>query len=458
MSRANIIVIRGAPASGKSTLCLRLRDELIDSGHRVSLLHWDAFHHLVAPRHVSTPEIILEDTVRLLDTAIDCVNAGSDVIIMEGAFLYPAEQSVIHRYFPDTQYSLFRYRVVATESALIQRNDARAPDDVLPVARMLEVARDPLWATLPVTETVLDTTHASPEALVKTICKHVTLCRKSVAPVPGNPTATPAWKQGSLLRFSNVREIGDLLLVPTQDASPWHAHTFFNVQLSDVEVQALTQLLKRQAITFHYLDRDAAFFRQLQVLSETHGIMLRVLDEWEAPQLSIPPRQQVRTFLGQRSTPIRRLMKKTVGLHRVDYSNRANRARLWFDALSIDRHSWKAAQKSDMYNLEREDLQYLPGVLSDTAYHLAVAYDTAGQPGAWSLMLFDGVSRWYAAKWGCSDAGRTTYMGIDCLIHHLDRLYDPAQGLEVDLWGRRSEVYDRLATGARARINVQLIP
>ena len=458
MTRALILVVRGTPASGKSTLCVGLRDELIARGYRVSLLQWDTFHHMVEPRHALTPDIILEDSVRLLDTAVNCVSAGSSVIIIDGVFIYPEEQSIIERYFSAPRYTLCRYRVVTTESTLIQRNEERHPNDVLPVGRVLEVARDPLWATLPVAETVLDSTHASPEALVDKVCRQAVNERHPAGPGAGNPTATLSWQQGTQLRFSNVREIGELQLVPTHDESPWQAHTYFDARLSNTELQMLIHLLERQAITFRYLDRDAPFFQQLQTLSTTHGITLQVLDEWEAPQISIPPRQDVRTFFGQRSTPIRRLLKKTAGLHRLDYSSRGNRAQLWFDALSIDRHSWKAAQQSDMRSLAREDLQYLPGILSDADYHLAVAYDASGQPGAWSLMIFDGESRWYAAKWGCSDEGRTTSMGIDCLIQHLERLYDPARGLDVDLWGRRSEVYERLSTSAQWRVNVRLTP
>ena len=460
MSKAVIAIVRGAPASGKSTLSSALRDAAIAQGLTVSWLPWDFFHHLIEPRQRLTRQIILQDTRRLLTSAQNCLRAGSELIIIDGVFIYPEENEAIEACFAALNERLLRYRLIASESALLNRNLERAISDRLPDERIREVANDPYWQPAIGGEILLDSHQYSAEELAAQLLQDINRLRATpAAPAAGaSPTASSLWRLGSQLRAPDRQAFSHFDLLPAVEDGCWQANNFFDFDVMPDEEPRLLELLRQRPIVFRYLNVNSRACAFLRSLSERYDLKLEELDRWEAPLLRVPPAQPVREFLTARSARLRRTLKKSDGQWLMKCSVASDAAVLWQDALAIDKSSWKADCQSDMLSLKREDLQYLPGILAgDDHYHLAVGYHPDGTPASWSLMIFDGCREWYAAKWGCTERGRKTGLGIACLVAHLDILpCSTALPLHVDFWGRRSEIYDRLAVAWQERVNLRV--
>ena len=125
----------------------------------------------------------------------------------------------------------------------------------------------------------------------------------------------------------------------------------------------------------------------------------------------------------------------------------------------IDDESWKAEKSSTMRALDREDLTYLAvGIDAPDSVSLAVLYDGYKSPLAFSLCVQEPhARRWFAAKWGCTVAGRVNKAGIACFVHHLERLRrtaDPHGPWHIDFWGRRSIFYDAIKNRTVDRLNI----
>jgi hypothetical protein len=458
MNAKVVLVIRGAPGSGKSTLSSILKDELLACGRTVSLLPWDTFHHFVEPRAHLTRKIILEDTLRLLKAAISCLRSGSDVLIIDGVFLYPEENDAILASFANEAVSLRRYRLKVPEQALVARNLARERAEQLPTARIREVARDPSWETALPGEVVLDGGRLEPARLADIVRGDGERHHVSGSCL-ANPTTAPDWRMGGRLRQPDLQAFKHFDLLASAEKHCWRANSFFDFQADPTQESRLLSLLQGRPAVFGYLNVKSGIYSYLVDFAQRYGLRCEVTDRWQAPLLHVPPGEDVRKFLRGRSRRLKRSLAKVDTTVRMRYSPAADRLALWQDALWIDRHSWKADEHSDMHGRDREDLQYLPGLLGDhDDYHLAVAYHADGVPGAWSLMLFDGAGQWYAAKWGCTDRGRRSLMGLGCLINHFEVLYSPALGIRVDLWGRRSEIYDQLAVAYVERVDLKVGP
>ncbi|OKP05367.1 AAA family ATPase [Xenorhabdus eapokensis] len=459
MKHKTVVVIRGTPASGKSTTCNHLKEAMLAQGLTVSYLPWDTFHHFVEPRTYLTPKIVMEDTVRLLKVADDCFDAGSDLIILDGVFIYPEEIDAIHSLFTQKGVRILHYRLVARETTLITRNQERAIEDRLPDSRIREVAQDSLWDYNIPHETLLDSTKYSPADIVALIRRAI---MQQSAPIAlfTNPTTSHLWRLGTALRYPEFRRFKHVDLVWQADQQQWQSNTFFDFTFTAQEEKELLSFLKQQPVLFKYLNAKSRAYSYLHDLAQQHGLRCYEESKWSAPIVSIPPKTRVADFLLQHSTRLKRSLKKARTHHTITrYSTSAQTEQLWQDALYVDTKSWKIIQQSDMRSLNREDLQYLPGLLSKSnQYHLAVTYDHNGTPGAWSLMINNGAGQWYAAKWGCSYQGREKLMGINCLINHLETLYCPYTGLQLDLWGRENEFYDQLANEYIERLHLRITP
>ncbi|MEX0447260.1 AAA family ATPase [Xenorhabdus sp. SGI246] len=459
MKHKTVVVIRGTPASGKSTACNCLKDAMLAQGLTVSYLPWDTFHHFVEPRTYLTQKIIMEDTLRLLKVADDCLDAGSDLIILDGVFIYPEEIDAIHSLLARKGARILYYRLVAQEPTLITRNQERAIEDRLPDSRIREVAQDSLWDNHIPHETLLDSAKYSPANIVALISQAI---MQQSAPVAlfNNPTTSHLWRLGTALRYSEFRRFEHVDLVWQEGQQQWQSNTFFDFTFTAQEEKELLSFLKQQPVLFKYLNEKSRVYSCLRDLAQQHGLRCYAESKWSAPIVNIPPKTRVADFLIQHSTRLKRSLKKAHSYHTITrYSTSAQTEQLWQDALYVDAKGWKIIQQSDMRSLNREDLQYLPGLLSKSnQYHLAVTYDDNDTPGAWSLMINNGAGQWYAAKWGCSYQGREKLMGINCLISHLETLYCPYTGLQLDLWGRENEFYDQLANEYIERLHLRITP
>lgn len=456
MKQPTIVIIRGSPASGKSTLSIALRDKAISQGVTVSLLSWDFFHHLIEPRHGLTRKIILQDTRRLLKSAQDCLVVGSELIIIDGVFVYPEENAAIDYNFSTFNKGLFRYRLVASESNLLKRNLERNVYDQLPSERVCEVANDPCWQ-LPVKESVLDSNIYKIDELSTIIWNDIN--HPSLEPlIISNLTSTQSWRLGSYLRFPDSQKFKNFDLLNSVEKECWQSNTFFDFNIIFNEESKLLNLLKQQPILFPYLNLNSNAYTSLKNFSERYGLKLEEQDRWPSPLLRIPQDQSVRDFLVARSNNLKRSLKKSNGKLRIKCSSEFSPSTLWQDAIKIDRNSWKANCHSDMWSLNREDIQYLPGILSgQDNYNLVVGYHLDGTPASWSLMIFDGIGEWYSVKWGCTDRARKLCLGIECLVSHIEILYSYSNlPLHVDFWARRSKIYDSLAVAWRDRINLKV--
>ncbi|WP_338803136.1 AAA family ATPase [Xenorhabdus griffiniae] len=459
MKHKTVVVIRGTPASGKSTTCNRLKDVMLAQGFTVSYLPWDTFHHFVEPRTCLTPKIIMEDTLRLLKVAEDCLDAGSDLVILDGVFIYPEEIDAIHSLLTRKGVRILHYRLVAQEPTLITRNQARAIEDRLPASRIREVAQDSLWDYNVPHETLLDSTKYSPDSIVALISQAI---MQQSAPIAlfNNPTTSHLWRLGTALRYPEFRRFEHVDLVWQESQQQWQSNTFFDFTFTAQEEKELLSFLKRQPVLFKYLNAQSRAYSCLHDLAQQQGLQCHEESKWSAPIVNIPPKTIVADFLIQHSTRLKRSLKKARSHHTVTrYSASSQIEQLWQDALYVDARGWKPLQQSDMRSLNREDLQYLPGLLAKSnQYHLAVTYDDNGTPGAWSLMINNGAGQWYAAKWGCSYQGREKLMGINCLMSHLETIYCPYAGLQLDLWGRENEFYNQLANEYIERLHLRITP
>lgn len=456
MTQTIVLVVRGAPGSGKSTISQLVRDEMIRRGRLVSWLPWDTFHHFIEPRETLTKQTILNDTQRLLRAAVDCMHAATQIIIIDGVFLYPEENDAIRGCFPVGAATLLRYRLVVSTDNLLRRNVMRCAQDHLPSARIREVDQDPLWNKGLAGEHVLANDGNDPHPVAAVLCEHI---EQHLGRAGGsfNPTRLDAWRMGSRLRCPALHRFRDFDLLSSPASNTWVANACFDFGLDPAEEQRLTALITQQPAAFNYLNADSRIIGDLRALAQRHGLQCEQADQWQAPALRIAVNAEVRQSLGKDSARFRRTLAKMDSALCVRFGPTTDRLQLWQDALWVDRHSWKADAGSDMHSLDREDLQYLPGVLEDPwRFHLAVAYHVDGTPGAWSLMLSAGEERWYAAKWGATPAGRQLQMGLECFVCHLEQLYVPERGMYVDLWGRRSEFYEQIATTHVPRVHLRV--
>ena len=117
----------------------------------------------------------------------------------------------------------------------------------------------------------------------------------------------------------------------------------------------------------------------------------------------------------------------------------------------MDQKSWKAREKSDMFNLDNEQIIYL----SMLKYcDIVVAYK-CNTPIGYSLLI-QYNNKYYAAKWGATDDGRKLNAGIICLLTQIKKI-SSNKDLYLDLWGRRNKIYDRMATSYKKRLYFSII-
>ena len=234
---------------------------------------------------------------------------------------------------------------------------------------------------------------------------------------------------------------------------------FFEFDTTKQELELLSKEIKDgKSIRFSYLNQNKLYNKILS-WSKKNNYKVEVIDEWDNPLLIMKDSITMQDYLKNNShTQVKRNYQKYIkygNKYKYVFSDSSNRLELWSDVLKIDSDSWKKEENSDMKSLNREDLQYLPFLLKqENNSSLLVVYDGKEKPLAYSLMFKNYDSFWYAVKWGASNNGRENYVGIYCLIKHLEYLNQKEKDLKIDFWGRRNRVYDSLKNDSISRNHI----
>lgn len=256
------------------------------------------------------------------------------------------------------------------------------------------------------------------------------------------------WNNSFVLRYSvnKIKKINDLYFYENNNLLK--CQHFFEFNITDDDFKKMkNEINKNKVLKFSYLN-DSVLTKKLNNWAKKNNFNCQVLDEWEAPRLVLNSKQDISEYFKRNShSQITKNYKKyCIEKSKYKFYNSSINDSLWLwnFVLDIDYNSWKKTEESDMKSLDREDLQYLPLLLTDKDNsNLLVMCDELDNPLAYSLM-FRCDKYWYAVKWGASNLGRKKYAGFYCLFNHLEYLYSIDNNLYIDFWGRRNETYDKL--------------
>lgn len=291
-----------------------------------------------------------------------------------------------------------------------------------------------------------------------------------------NITLSRTWKKSQIIRYgadSIINKHGIHFLKDFKNNTLF-CLAYFDFDVTNELIDYMSELIIQDGIdiVFKYLDEDSRAYKSIMRNHySTKGgelICRQVLDRWNSPFVRIDSNLSFRDYLSGRHKRLQRTFRKidklmNEGIFYDLEGNEDNILSLWLDVLKIDSSSWKRKMNSDMRSLDREDLQYIfPLLMSQENNSLLVTYEN-NIPQAYSLMMRRNINtKWFAVKWGCSYEGRNKFLGIVCLLNHLQRLHTRNKvtksraNLEIDLWGRRSQIYDQFATHFISRCHIKL--
>jgi len=223
---------------------------------------------------------------------------------------------------------------------------------------------------------------------------------------------------------------------------------YFEFNITEEDIQDLIKINKKNDIKFRYIDENSNIYK---ILSQR--FIIKKTDEWYSPIIEIK-KNNFQDYVQSKSNNFKRLIKKCQLYNKqikVVKSNKNNINNLFKDVLLVDQKSWKAREKSDMFNLDNEQIIYL----SMLKYcDIVVAYK-CNTPIGYSLLI-QYNNKYYAAKWGATDDGRKLNAGIICLLTQIKKI-SSNKDLYLDLWGRRNKIYDRMATSYKKRLYFSII-
>lgn len=223
---------------------------------------------------------------------------------------------------------------------------------------------------------------------------------------------------------------------------------YFDFNITEEDIQDLIKINKKNDIKFRYIDENSNIYK---ILSQR--FIIKITDEWYSPIIEIK-KNNFQDYVQSKSNNFKRLIKKCQLYNKqikVVKSNKNNINNLFKDVLLVDQKSWKAREKSDMFNLDNEQIIYL----SMLKYcDIVVAYK-CNTPIGYSLLI-QYNNKYYAAKWGATDDGRKLNAGIICLLIQIKKI-SSNKDLYLDLWGRRNKIYDRMATSYKKRLYFSII-
>lgn len=223
---------------------------------------------------------------------------------------------------------------------------------------------------------------------------------------------------------------------------------YFEFNITEEDIQDLIKINKKNDIKFRYIDENSNIYK---ILSQR--FIIKKTDEWYSPIIEIK-KNNFQDYVQSKSNNFKRLIKKCQLYNKqikVVKSNKNNINNLFKDVLLVDQKSWKAREKSDMFNLDNEQIIYL-SMLKYCDIVVAYKYNT---PIGYSLLI-QYNNKYYAAKWGATDDGRKLNAGIICLLTQIKKI-SSNKDLYLDLWGRRNKIYDRMATSYKKRLYFSII-
>ena len=274
-----------------------------------------------------------------------------------------------------------------------------------------------------------------------------------------NFTFSNMWLNSIKKRYmpSQIIKIGKLYFANIDGI--YKCQHFFNFNISDDEFQIIKKFINNgKVLRFSYVDKP--LFNKIKKYCDNNNVSLIVLDEWNAPKLKLSDisiKDYLMNMCGTQTIRNYKKYRKTIDGYQYIDSSFGNVDKLWKDTLYIDTHSWKAREHSDMYSLNREDIQYELFLKQNRNESFLNVIYKEEIPLAYSLMFKNfSDNKWYAVKWGASDVGRKYYAGLFCLYNSLEKVTKNKKNLIMDFWGRRSSTYDLLKNYDEKRYHILL--
>lgn len=494
--KTHAILLRGAPAVGKTTLALVLKEQLLAQQYRVAMFQWDNFCHLIEPVSMGREEIL--SATRALVGAIEGMAPGGSetVVIIEGVFAYPEELRMISRL--EVNFDIHTFLLTCEPEEQLARNRTRAFEDVLDEGRVLHVRSEmAFWESSPEGkksllrgQQVLATDSRAPDFLGRMIlgmvmdtnpCTDLTQNKPEIGHCPFSVgrdryrfVEEHGWCFGQFVRFHGQRLVriqGETFRFNDRNENKeLLCLTPFWPGVGEVELFNGLAALDRKygsvpihKVEFHYVDEEHPLFRLAVTEERSQTSFWRIMALWDAPILRLRASDDILSFM-ERHPRLRRTLT-TISTRTDSRTNLElprspqTRKQAWEAILKLDRSSWKGRQGSDMASIIREDIAYLPAVIDDfdNCSLMVSRSRTNGELLAWSLFMRSSYGGpWFAVKWGASSDGRKLQAGIQLLIEHLKVLDRDRGKLEVDFWGRNSPIYLQLANATIKRAHIAL--
>jgi len=261
-----------------------------------------------------------------------------------------------------------------------------------------------------------------------------------------NFSVSTTWNNSIILRYpkNKIIKIGNLFFY--KGDSIYKCQHFFDFEITTSEYEQLCNLIDDgYKVQFNYI--NDSLLNTIKSLNTSNGYKIEYIDTWDNPILILEESPK-NYFLKSQHYQIKknyRYYEKNKENFKFYNSLNEDVLKLWNYVLTIDFNSWKKEEDSDMKSLNREDLQYLPLLLTDKINSsLVVVCDLNNEPLAYSLMFKGNDEYWYAVKWGASNLGRKNYAGFCVLFNHIEHLYNTNKKLKLDFWGRRNPTYDKI--------------
>ncbi len=479
-----LIIIRGAPAVGKSTICRTIQQMCQNNNLQCAILGWDIIWDEIfrwpEPKVNKDEELVIDSTSTLLKFAQIICNQGPELLIIEGVFSEKKEADLITSFA--TKFSkVFYFRVEADFTHQKKRNASRDALAFVSENKILTLNKAFLNSQIP-DEILLKNENISLENISNKILNHIiSEIKKNEVSINDNITLTQNWITGNKIRYPDDRliDIESLYFVKDKTKSIFSSLFYFdlpnNIKSFFSNIAHLVSQFE-YTFKFKYLNLQDEYesfedyFKEsfLDTAINISSLKVIIEDEWLSPILELLPNLNLNDYFINCSKRFQRTFKKIQQSNFLYYKD--NRQydfnNLWLDVLLIDQNSWKKDQNSDMESLEREDLQYYIPLIEDPFNNrLLVAYDNnTKKPIAYTIMLRSSVNgTWYNAKWGCKDSFRKTHCGIQCLVQHISSLYDEYQEYGnfdkkfiIDFWGRRNPLYEQIANKFKRRAHIIL--